>query len=94
MSSARYVLPHLKQVWNFSANLIKIPNIKFHVNMLGETRDDKRGVNKSLIQLHSRKMLLWRFNFAGNNKDNVGHHLKDPVFCSILIKFGCSLQVS
>jgi hypothetical protein len=94
MSSSRYVLPYLKRVGNFSANFITIPNNKFHVNLSGGIRDDKCGVNKCLIQLQLKKTLLWIFNLAGNNKEYVGHHVKDAVFCPILIKLGCSVQVS
>jgi hypothetical protein len=46
MSSARYILPYLKQAWNFSANFIKISNTKFNVNPSGGIRDHKCGVKK------------------------------------------------
>jgi hypothetical protein len=38
---------------------------------------------------------LWSFSFVRNNKVYVraGHHVKDLVFCPIVIKFGCYLQV-
>jgi len=87
-------LPYCKQVWNFSANFIKIPNIKLHVNPSGGIRYDRCEVNRSLIQLQSKKTHIWRFNFAGNRIENVGHHVKDLVFCPIVTKFGCALQVS
>jgi hypothetical protein len=82
-------------IWNFSANLITIPNIKFQVNPSGGIRDDKCGVKqKSNTTSVEERLFCGGLISPETNKEYVGHHITDPVILPDLIKLGCSLQFS
>jgi hypothetical protein len=57
---------------------IQVRNIKFHLNSSSSGCADTYGLTTSLIPIHSKRALLWRFGVAGSSETNLRLNVKCP----------------